>query len=74
LKTFFDPNLVNEGAQRSVFEGIGHDVINLDTRFARLKKMLVVPNPVGSKPLLVNEKTGDIDMGNLGQPTHPQAE
>ena len=49
---------MNEGAQRSVFEGIGHDVINLDTRFARMKKMLVVPNPVGSQPLLVNKKRG----------------
>jgi hypothetical protein len=39
-----------------------------------MKKMLVVPDPVGSQPLLVNEKTGGIDMGNLGQPTHPQAE
>ena len=39
-----------------------------------MKKMLVVLEPVGSQPLLINEKTGGIDMGNLGQPTDLQAE
>jgi hypothetical protein len=72
LKALFYQCRVKKATQRPIFERIGHDVIYLDTFFAYMKKMLVVPEPVGSQPLLVNETPRGIDMGDLGQPTHLQ--
>jgi hypothetical protein len=59
LKTLSDPNRVDEGSYHLVFERIGHDVINLDARFTRMKKMLMVPEPVRPQSLFVNEKMGE---------------